>query len=131
MIDECSKLAYQEIKRNGSIGERQLIVLGLFIDAYPHQLTAAQVVNKIGRGLSENTRNRITELVERGFLAKAGRETCSITGRKVNSYCWTGRKNPLPKILKKIKCPKCLGCGEIEKEVYYEPSDNGQMKLFR
>jgi hypothetical protein len=129
MINLCSKEAHDEILRSGKLGERQMLVLGLFIDAHPGALTATSVVRRLGRGVSENTRNRITELEKMGFLSVSGITKCEITKRNVQLYKWTGRLLPREKIQSKIVCPCCHGTGEIQKEVYVDPP-SGQLNLF-
>lgn len=130
MTNACSKEAYDEIVHSGKLGEKQSIVLGLFVDKYPDPLTATMAVEHFGRSVSENTRNRISELVNMGFLEVTGTTKCHVTKRTVQLYKWTGRTIPKEKILSKIVCPCCHGIGEIKKEIYIDPPA-GQLNLFR
>jgi hypothetical protein len=131
MSNACSKEAYNEIVRSGKLAERQSLVLSLFIDKHPEPMTATMVIENLGSGrvLSENTRNRISELVNMGFLEVIGTAKCHVTGRTIQQYKWTGRVIPKEKILSKVVCPCCHGVGEIKKEVYIDPP-SGQRELF-
>jgi len=125
----CSKEAYDEIVRSGKLGERQTLVLSLFMESYPQALSATMIVKNLGRGVSENTRNRVSELLDMGFLELTETKKCEFTRRNVGFYRWTGRRIPKQKILSKIVCPCCHGIGEIQKEVFVE-DPSGQLDLF-
>lgn len=115
--DPCSVEAWQEIVKKGKLGKRQVEVLRFFTDAYPKALSATQIVRQMGRGVSENVRNRVTELCQRGFLAKVKREKCIITDQKVNFYQWTGRIAPVELRVQCVPCRHCEGKGVSMKKV--------------
>ena len=126
--DICSIWAYEEIISSGYLGDKQSKVLKIFSENYPKEYTASEIVAKLGRGLSETTRNRITELCHMGFLRKKRKVYCSIAmqrgiKRLVNSFQYTGRKYPFPKIETEIECPKCGGTGKIKKEIYCQDQE--------
>lgn len=127
-----SRWAYEEIKASGYIGERQAVILAVFVSAYPGAITATSVVKKMGRGVSENVRNRITELEQMGFLEKAGETRCEATTRVVSLYKWTGRKQPLPHRMEFVTCEHCEGKGKVMKKVYHtEAEDYTRKDLFQ
>ena len=128
MIDICSLWAYEDIKNSDYLGDKQLLVLKLFIE-HPEGLTATQVVKILGRGVSENIRNRITELTEQGFLEKVAKVRCPITQKMVNKWKFTGRKKPLDSSVEKVCCPNCDGKGFVFKKIYHIDKEI-QQKLF-
>lgn len=115
--DPCSVEAWQEIVRNGKLGKKQMAVLDLFCKAHPKALSATQIVRQMGRGVSENVRNRVTELCQRGFLKKVSRDKCLITDQLVNFYQWTGRTTPVEVRVQCVTCPHCEGKGVTMKKV--------------
>ena len=122
-MDICSLKAYEEIVSNGTLGRLQESVMKVFLDRYPEELTATDVVRTLGRGVSENIRNRVTELHKNGFLKNAGKTYCSYAeskGKKrlVNKYVWSGRIKPYRKEITTYTCPICNGIGSITKEVF-------------
>ena len=129
MSDPCSDEAYHAIVESGYLGERQQQVLKVFIDAYPQSLTATEVVVLVGRGFSENTRNRVTELEQQGYLRKAKVVRCGRTKMTVNLYAYTGRIKPKRKSKAWIDCPRCDGKGKVEQVVYEEDGDGTQLEL--
>jgi hypothetical protein len=128
-MDPFSLKAWDEINKEGWIGERQMKVLRIFLDCYPEAIPGSKVVEIIGRGVSECNRNRITELVDLGYIEKKGSTKCPVTKREVNLFCWTGRTKPKVKVLTKIVCPCCHGAGEIKKEVFMDNGEAGQLSL--
>lgn len=129
MTDICSIWSYQEILDDGYLGKKQARVLSIFTESYPKPLTATDVVKLIGRGVSENTRNRITELEQMGFLDKFDIIQCPNTRKKVNRWIFSGRKNPRVKRIVCIDCPRCKGAGEIDIRIYVK--EESQMEIFK
>jgi hypothetical protein len=117
--DICSKLSYDEIIESGYLGKRQALVLSIFSEKEGRH-TATEIVKILGRGVSENVRNRITELEQMGFLIKSGIIECQYTHRQVNSFKWTGRTKPLPSREENVICECCHGKGTVIKKVYYD-----------
>lgn len=132
MQARTSLWAYDDIKASGYIGERQALILAAFVSSYPTAITATSVVQRMGRGVSENVRNRITELEQMGFLEKTGEVRCESTMRIVSLYKWTGRKKPLPSRMEHITCSHCEGKGKVMKLIYHkEEEDYTRKDLFQ
>jgi hypothetical protein len=121
--------AWSELIKTGQLGERQLLVLKVFTDRYPNKIPASIAVEHLGRGVSEGIRNRITELVEMGYLEKKDKDKCPITGRMVNYFQWTGRTSPKQKQERTIICPHCHGSGRVTTEVFVETEHQKEMQF--
>lgn len=120
MTDLCSIWAYEEIINSGYLGKKQSKVLSIFTSNPTQKYTATQIVEIIGRGVSETTRNRITELEQMGFLEKDGVVVCETTNRIVNLFKWSGRRNPFKKSIETFECHRCKGTGKMEKAIWRE-----------
>ena len=116
--DVCSSWSYQEIIRTDYIGERQGLILRIFTENPHRGFTATEIVRLVGRGSSENTRNRITELEQMGFLVKTGKTRCPFSKRLVNSFRWTGKTSKPTYTIQRVACEHCDGKGFISKKIY-------------
>ncbi len=112
-VQPTSAMAYEELKASGRLGEKRLRVMALFINAYPSSLTGGQCVRELGRGISENVRNRITELVQMGLVERTGLSLDSTTRKKVNTYRWTCRTKAWKTEPVYETCMKCFGSGKL------------------
>jgi len=118
-MDICSIWAYQEIVDSGYLGDKQAEVMAEFTSD-PTSHTASEIVIKLkkqGR-LSENIRNRITELTKMGYLEKLDKIKCPYTDKIVNRWKWTGKKDKASKELVLKTCPLCNGAGQITSNEY-------------
>lgn len=131
MTDPCSLWAYDDIVRSGYLGERQARVLEIFTSEPLERLTATDIVRRLGRGVSEGTRNRVTELEQMGFLKKVGVIKCPVTRRMVNQYLYTGRKKPLEYREEWTECRVCEGKGGKVKRHYFEYAPTVPSDLFQ
>ena len=132
MTDICSILSYHDIKRSGYLGEKQAMYLSVFsYDGLPltHRQATREVLDLFKVILPERN-GRIAELEAMGFIKKHDIVVCNYSHKKVNRWIWTGRRKPLPKREERIPCPHCDGRGTISKEVYYEPENFEQKRLF-
>lgn len=120
MTDFCSLWSYDEIVRSGYIGEKQARILEIYTRAPITPYTATQIVKVMGRGVSENVRNRVTELEQMGFLKKHDVVECEFTHRPVNRWIYTGRRRPLEYKDEWATCDRCEGKGGYLKRVYFE-----------
>lgn len=120
MADICSIWSYHEIEESGYLSKRRARVLSIFTENPTRLFTATECVQMHGRGVSETTRNRITELEQMGFLEKVDTVECPLTKKTVNRWRWTGRK--VPKIWREIKviCRHCEGTGHVYKKEWYD-----------
>lgn len=120
MTDDCSIWAYNDIRESGLLGERKSQYLSVFIDSiYP--LTHLQATNLVAKRfnimagkISTGSGSRLSELEREGFLVKAFKVKCEITGQTVNTWRWTSRKNKLKRVSKILTCPNCKGSGKVK-----------------
>lgn len=99
MQDECSIQSYHELLATDYFGQRQAMVLSVFME-YGPALTGAEAAkhmdNAFGKtaAKSETVLNRISELTHLGILKKAGKTVSPVTGKMVNVWEWTGKTVP-------------------------------------
>jgi len=80
--------AYRYIKHKNtepSIGDRQRLVLNV-IRGSKVPLTDLEISDKLRFGDPNHVRPRRYELEDMGFIEKAGKRKCSISGRKANTW---------------------------------------------
>lgn len=130
-MDTCSAWVYQEIVASGYVGKMQGLFLSVFVDA-AEPLTAKQavlqVVERLGPSKNqkwEQHRNshlewtpRLAELEQRGFLRKYDIVVCDITGKRVNRWIYTGRREPLSHTIVEKSCSRCKGTGTVKVKEY-------------
>lgn len=60
-------------------------------------MTGREIESRLaGQRLSRKSNARLSELAQQGMVRESGIRECSITGRPVVTWRWTGRKTPLP-----------------------------------
>ena len=128
MTDICSIWAYEDIKRSGYLKGLQARVLKIFSENPNKTYTGTQIVEITGRASSENIRNRITELEQKGFLKKTDEKIiCNYTKKRVNVWQYTGRKIPKIPQITRCACPSCKGRGYVDKTVYVDQKKQGEL----
>ena len=117
--DICSKLSYDEKKRDGSIGRNQMLYLEVFKDGIALSHREATLLIKLRYGIKLPDRNgRVRELEDMGMIKKFDQHRDVKTNRLVNRWIFTGRDLPKQKVKSKVVCPNCSGSGLVIKDVY-------------
>lgn len=130
MPDPCSKWAYEDIIKSGYLSEKKARVLAVFTQNPDKDFTGTELATYFPdrSRSSETIRNRITELCEVGLLVKFAKKQCPVTEELVNTFKWTGRKQPLKTKEIHVRCPKCKDTpGWIKKRVPLEAGDHPEL----
>lgn len=125
--DICSIWAYEDIKRSGYLGHKQALVLSVFAGNPNTPMKATDVVESLGRTVSETTRTRISELERMGFLRKYDRVVCDLTKKTVNRWIYTGNRKPLSYKKMEVCCIHCKGKGTVIKKIYDNPEEGSNI----
>ena len=72
-------MTYFDLKEEGLIGERQMLVYGAFKNHGDH--TDLELVKLIGFTDANRVRPRRNELVKMGLIANKGKRPCHVSGR--------------------------------------------------
>jgi len=120
-MDICSIWSYEDILNSGYLGERQARVLAIFSMNPDRSFTGTEIVQMMsGRAFSENTRNRITELEQYGFLDKVDMVEDVHSNKVVNRWRYNGRTKPRKWREEETPCSKCSGNGKVIVKHYYD-----------
>lgn len=112
MKDICSIWAYEDIKTTGSLSKRMAMYLSIFVDLYPHPLTAREATGKVKDKFGfifpvSSYTARCSDLEKMGFIKKTDQVKCQISNKIVNRWIYTGRKEPKETQIMSVCCPTC------------------------
>ena len=91
MVEETSKLAYNELKNEGLLGDRQSKVYQ-YIRNNPHR-TANEIAKGMNFSDGNSVKPRITELKDMGLIETTGKMVCDISNRLCYIWVVTNAKN--------------------------------------
>ena len=82
-IHENSLAAHGELKSEGKLSKRELVILAAFENWGGGTYTDREIMNRCGFSDMNAVRPRITELIKAGKLLECGHIRCPVTGKRV------------------------------------------------
>lgn len=124
MTDICSIWAYHDILESGKVSRLHGMYLSVFSENN-EPLTMNQAIIKFKEKFKDfpykthhGMGSRISELTDKGFLKKFDMVRCDLTRKTVNRWIYTGKRESKRKIVVKMVCSHCKGCGSVDKVFY-------------
>lgn len=97
MLRPTSIKIYNQIKEEGLLSPKRLLIYGILVEQAP--CTSSEAIAHLKKGSIFGIGSRFTELREMGAIKEIGTRKCKITGREV--IVWDVTENLPKKLLKK------------------------------
>ncbi len=108
---ETSLLAFEELKEEGKLGDRQVLILHALMMQKDHGLTDWEITSLLQQHDPNMVRPRRRELVRLRLVVDAGVRECSVTKKRVHFWKVAEQMPEKLEIPKSHPCAFCNGTG--------------------
>lgn len=126
MIDNCSRVSFEDARKSGLIALGEYQYLSVFVDPPKQTYQGQKLTHREATDLVEQRFQKrwlegnacIVNLEKKGLLRKVDKVQCRTTRKMVNRWAWTGRIAPLSSTVEWVPCSHCGGKGGRRERVY-------------